>query len=334
MMSARKPIQRLAACCGASLVVLAAMTAGMRQAPTTSRQPVQTEAPSRTPSPHGAPDGCNACHAPQAGPPRAIPRDAVDLLCLSCHDGIRATREPHPIGRPAEGPRLTRPPADWPLIQDRLSCLTCHDVVAQCATPSLPREGRSRAGRSRAGRSELLREPPAGKSFCGTCHFAASAPRHNPHRMTSANGAIDAAACRFCHTGTMTFGAEAARTGEARLSAKEITLCGACHARHVDFFEPGHIGAHAPPDMLERLRHRAADENVADGAALSAALPLDRESRVTCSTCHNPHERGIFGDENALSAGALSFPKPAQAEPRLRAHPPDLCGACHEQWNR
>ncbi len=324
MMSARKHIPRLAACCCASLVVLAAMTAGMRQAPTASRQPAQKEPPSRTPSPHGSPDGCSACHAPQAGPPRAIPRDAVDLLCLTCHDGIRATREPHPIGRPAEGAQLTRPPADWTLIQDRLSCLTCHDVLAQCVTSSPPR----------GGRSQLLREPPAGKSFCGTCHVAASAPRHNPHRMTGADGTVDATACRFCHAEPMTSGAEAARTSEARLSSKEITLCGACHARHVDFFEPGHIGALAPPDMLERLRHRAADPNITAGSALSAALPLDREGRVTCSTCHNPHERGVFPDDHALSAGALSFPKPAQAEPRLRAHPLELCGACHAEWQR
>lgn len=130
MMSAGTHIQRMAACCGGSFVLLAAATAGMRQLPATVQQPSRRESPSRTPSPlgstantqgslaspHGSPDGCSACHAPQAGPPRAIPREAVDVMCLACHDGVRATREPHPIGRSADGPQLTRPPADLSLI--------------------------------------------------------------------------------------------------------------------------------------------------------------------------------------------------------------------------
>ncbi|MCC7291418.1 MAG: hypothetical protein IT449_05065 [Phycisphaerales bacterium] len=327
MKPARTHFQGAAACCGAGLVLFAAMlltatTVGMWQAPADLPHPVQEDARSRTANPHGSTSGCSACHVPQTGPPRAIPRDTVDLLCLSCHDGLRATREPHPIGRRADGTQLTRPPADWPLTADRLSCLTCHDVVRQCAASSLPR----------GDRPNLLRVPPDGKSFCGTCHVAASAPRHNPHRMTDADGTIDGPTCRFCHTETMPFGAEAARTGDARLTAREVTLCGACHARHVDFFEPGHLGVQAPPGMLERLRRSAADPNFAARRGASATLPLDSDGRVTCSTCHNPHERGVFPVEHALSDGALSFPKSAHTEPRMRAHPPDLCGACHAEW--
>ena len=84
----------------------------------------------------------------------------------------------------------------------------------------------------------MLREPPAGKSFCGTCHVAASAPRHNPHRMTGADGTLDivaedpqgtllAAPTNICFVGDALDRVVAANLGRWHLTLLDLGLIGA-----------------------------------------------------------------------------------------------------------
>src|SRR5215212_272016 len=57
----------------------------------------------KAPNPHFKPDACGSYHAIAGGKPLPIAAQKVDTLCLSCHDGIRASEEAHPVGVPVTG---------------------------------------------------------------------------------------------------------------------------------------------------------------------------------------------------------------------------------------
>ncbi|MCG3131430.1 MAG: hypothetical protein FLDDKLPJ_02222 [Phycisphaerae bacterium] len=290
-------------------------------------------------SPHWRADGCAACHEGDTKSPGPVPRERVDVLCLTCHDGKSAVRERHPVGRRFTSDQVENP-GNWPLVDGRLSCVTCHDFSAHCrVAPQRPRDN-----------PHFLRESAgAGGSAanCGVCHAAARAPRHNPHLMTDPGTGAGEASCGFCHSGPVASGASAVRTGRAALHTDEVTLCGACHAEHVDFFEPGHTGALMTASLVDQLRRWTREELSetggrdlpaassptaepgADSATFGLGLPLDAAGRITCSTCHNPHERGVFPVESPLGKGGLTFPRDVVAPAQLRAPPTTLCGACH-----
>ncbi|MCA9243573.1 MAG: hypothetical protein KDA32_06440 [Phycisphaerales bacterium] len=252
-------------------------------------------------NPHWVPDRCDACHGKNAGGAIApIPADQVDRLCLNCHDGRKAPEEAHPIGRPADSAQ-TRAPADWPLVDGKLGCLTCHDIQAHCDATA----------RRLVGNAALVRGYEAGAPLasCRQCHVAEQW-RVNPHR------ASDAASCAFCHSKAPAIDA-GVRSGEAALHVNDSRVCLGCHSPHADPAPRGHLGA-AMRDPYEVNLKRAADTLHA-----GSLLPL-ADGSVACYTCHNPHAPGLFlaGSDVGRRAGGddpydLRLPEAA------------LCIACH-----
>ncbi|MFQ5490580.1 MAG: hypothetical protein ACE5GE_07650 [Phycisphaerae bacterium] len=286
----------------------------------------QVEETPSTQNPHWSAQGCGRCHKLADGVPQAIELAMIDGLCLDCHDGARASRELHPIGRAVDAPGIAKP-ADWPAPDGRLGCITCHDVRQACqqrpARPTL--------------NAVFLRSPGAVDTgaFCGQCHQAvAEQGRHNPHRMIDVKGRVDAQACLFCHESAPAGGEGIRRTGQPRLRIDEPALCVTCHGSHVDYFEPGHIQAQPTPQIkaaLEALAARAGDTRPSipsvPGRSVCANLPLAPDGRVVCSTCHNPHQQGVFPDKSVLGCGGrpmdLSRPRPHRGLGK------SLCAACH-----
>jgi len=51
-------------------------------------------------------------------------------------------------------------------------------------------------------------------------------------------------------------------------------------------------------------------------------LPLDADGKMTCVTCHNPHQKGVIPPERAAAKGADS---------KFRHRLPDkMCTECHQ----
>jgi len=60
-------------------------------------------------------------------------------------------------------------------------------------------------------------------------------------------------------------------------------------------------------------------------------LPLGPRDTIVCSTCHNPHERGVFPEDSMLAAGASVW-RPGEQGRKLRGRGEDICSGCHEQY--
>lgn len=263
-----------------------------------------------TVSPHWTRDGCSACHDSTHGEPAAIEPVNVTAICLQCHDGEKAAAESHPIGREFKRADI-RLPEGWPAPGGQLSCLTCHDVVMACESSPSADVKAANPMMMRGGRMTDQ------ATYCGQCHVADLHERFNPHRMLNDNGRVDSNSCMYCHTETMDARASVRRDGRTALRGDESALCLGCHAQHEDYFEPGHFGARATDAMKRQL------------AAAGGRVPLTPSGTLTCSTCHNPHQRGVFAGDSVLDAGGQRLDRSADQPMALRGFGPGICGACH-----
>ncbi len=263
-------------------------------------------------NPHWRADRCTACHTRAGGFP--IPADEIDALCLTCHDGVAAPADPHPIGRPAQT-TLVSTPSRFPTPGGVVGCITCHDIVQHCEPEARP-QPQDRA---------LLRydNPLRPSDYCGQCHTDASATRYNPHVRRS-----DEQNCRFCHTS-----APAPRDGvrrfEPQLRVASADLCLNCHERHWDVSPRGHVER---PMTAATTAHLLANEQRlqpdAPRNAQPRLLPLGESDIVTCYTCHNPHAEGVFPADSTV--GALAS-HPSDRAALLRVDWMNLCVMCHQQ---
>jgi predicted CXXCH cytochrome family protein len=307
--------------------VLALATLVICQVPLRSTATLAQDAaqPTKTVNPHWSKDRCAQCHVQDAAALRAIPPVKADALCLSCHDGKAAVSEIHPIGR-AINPKTMDFPAAWPLSDGRLSCLTCHDVKVACAKNAIRPDDNV----------EMLRKPIDSKPFCLSCHRQEQFPKFNPHLMLTPDRKPVAEKCLTCHKETPATDIDRP-TGKPNLIADQFTLCKSCHPHHEDQFNPGHIGAKAKPEMLAFMRAResvglAATPSKELIAKLQAAgakptlLRPDDQNLLKCTTCHNPHQAGLFKSGTPAAFNAMRVIGNKVVSP---VHGEHFCNHCH-----
>jgi predicted CXXCH cytochrome family protein len=298
--------------------------------PALATRPASATRPAPAANPHWNATGCRICHEYTADEPQPIAVEQIDPLCWSCHDGQRAHREVHPVGRLfIEGQVLK--PEGWPTPENKLACVTCHDIRSACD------HGEARP----AVNSAFLRGTPGEtpRQFCGHCHLPGDEGhrRYSPHAMLDEQGRIMPQVCLFCHETTVEAAGKMTRTGEADLRSDPVGLCVVCHPRHVDYFDPGHIGYPLTTRMRERLIRLHAEKEAEAGngpqtqpADAALFLPLADNGRIVCATCHNPHEQGLFPPGSTLGEGAMD-PGGTDKRMRLRGLGRDVCRACHDK---
>jgi hypothetical protein len=255
----------------------------------------QTLAESTSLNPHGGRIFCLACHpdTPQPGTAVALrfPGNSL-LLCQRCHAGV----EHHPLG-------VKSTPATWkmdfshtPLENEAVVCISCHKPL-ECQGAV----GRENPRFLRGGPYDTVEE------FCQRCHEGKQFSSLDPHDQIAESGEVYQRKCLYCHTTVPSAGA-----GSDGLEYTDTltALCVSCHQ----------TGPHPTQDHLVRLPQRMRSNLLEYEELRKVRLPLDADN-VTCSTCHNPHERGLLKGPAGVGA---------DEEKRLRLTTfNEQCTPCH-----
>ncbi|MBK9128042.1 MAG: hypothetical protein IPM13_09600 [Phycisphaerales bacterium] len=268
-------------------------------------------------NPHWEASKCSACHTMTTGRPDPIAPERVDALCVGCHDGRRAPADPHPIGWAAAGGR-TRPPPGWPLVEGRIGCLTCHDMIQHCDAGAVRPEDNS----------ALVRDYDSSNpyEFCRICHVQEKW-RVNPHRNQVA-GFGGAHACAFCHIASPERTDGGGWTFDPGLRGGSNQLCLGCHTMHADPAPEGHLDREVTPAVLAAMLD--AERRVFGTAGPEPRLLVLENGRITCATCHTPHAEdpepiGLF--TSAMTRARSRAPE--DEHKGLRVEHLALCRHCH-----
>lgn len=241
---------------------------------------------------------CVICHR-TATPPydeASVSAPGLDLsaACMDCH---HYSENHHPVSFVPEREIDSR----FPLFDGEVQCLTCHQGHGTngLANPKLLRGG------PYADRREI----------CTGCHIIDQDLSFNPHIMTGADGSIlevnNGPVCLICHNAVPD---QTTANTRVTFRADVAFLCWRCHPPMPGSFLNIHFQVRPRRKTLAFMKQHSREQDV--------DLPLLNRDRITCSTCHNPHQAGIIRKSSA-AAGADSIRK-------LRLAKELLCTGCHQ----
>jgi predicted CXXCH cytochrome family protein len=252
-------------------------------------------------NPHFRPNRCDACH-PGGRPPRLL-LTGTDALCLSCHSDEANRIEVHPHGISALTGEVKKIPSDFPLIDKKLACVTCHDPLVPCKRDAS------------VGVTDplFLRGGPYvnPSEICFHCHDRKLYQVFNPHDQVDSRGAIRPETCLYCHEPP-----PPGRDKKVAGIAREPN-CVSCHG--IVFHPAGTDHLKKPSRKVLENMQRVTREH-------KLYFPLTPGGEIYCGTCHNPHEKGVLDPDSPSAAGAEGdYPR----DRRLRTSPEEVCLVCH-----
>ena len=218
----------------------------------------------------------------------------MSLICMDCHD---YGENHHPVNIVPNREIYS----GFPLIDGQIKCLTCHEAHGT-KQPSYPK---------------MLRGAPYTdrREICFKCHDMNEKNDLNPHVMFDAEGKIrqlrNGPICLSCHTHVPD---QSNPEKQVTFKADVAFLCWRCHPPMPGSFFRGHFLVKPSSKTSRYMKKYESSSNV--------TLPLLNRDRITCSTCHNPHQSGVI-DNAAAAAGASAYAK-------LRLSKKEICYGCHE----
>ena len=243
-------------------------------------------------NPHTLCVSCHATEKPQSEATLFSPGTDPSSICEDCH---QYKQNHHPVDYVPAKPLDSQ----FPLLNGRVKCLTCHEI---------------HGGPKHEGTPKLLRGGPYAdrRTICFKCHAGDEYANINPHDMLDDYGNIKEvkgkSVCLLCHA--IQPDPSVDRTEDVRFRADVGFLCWRCHPPMPgDFFKQHFLVK--PTKSMQNIRE--AEER------LLVIIPLVPRDRITCSTCHNPHQKGVIQREAAA--------KGSDVRSKLRL--PSFCTACH-----
>lgn len=280
--------------------VLAFLSMGRAAEPVSPPPPPTFQGLPITTDIHHSTKHCQLCHETgPKGPNRSRIKFGVDFRAgCACHyETPGDLRHPTDVA-PADAMRA-RMPGTFPLTEGKASCVTCHSFEVLCAPEKPPV-------------SSLRGAPYADRTaFCFRCHDDKQYERLNPHHQLDEAGRIVTEKCLYCHV---------KKPDETRATLSSVKLiggmemlCRGCH--NLGEAHPAGKPHYVKPDLEYLLRMRQIEKQY------GIILPLGEDGRITCITCHNPHDAGVIPKPLPAAKGAGE---------NLRHRLPNvLCAECH-----
>lgn len=240
--------------------------------------------------------GCHRGPASSISPDHPFPEGSdPSSFCLDCHNyqGNHHPVNVIPVGADANTGDLN----SFPLFQGEIKCLTCHEIHGD-------------------GGPRLLRGGPYGyrNEICFRCHDRDLNTKITPHRMLDADGYIREVngepICTLCHT---RIPEQNGMRSEVTFKADVAFLCWRCHPPMEGEFFRKHFLVKPRQGTLEHMQSTEREKGV--------LFPLLNRDRITCSTCHNPHEVGVIQYGPAQAGAGL--------HDSLRMPKEAICSGCH-----
>jgi hypothetical protein len=257
---------------------------------------------------------CTECHLqkPNKGDDTLLRSDNYTQTCR-CH-GYTPDTYTHPVEIELSPEKKASIPAEFPLTNNRITCDTCHNMALQCE-PKYELRHHNKAF--------LRTDSSLGRTFlCFQCHTKEKFKMFDPHKQLDESGAINEESCLYCHRirpdeQHATLESKKNGVDTVHLVGDLEVLCLRCHNKKVGP-HPLNINHLVKPSEKVSSRMHWSERN------LWIVLFLNNEGKITCITCHNPHERGVIPTEKATSAGASE-------KGRLRKAwgGGSICVACH-----
>ena len=250
---------------------------------------------------------CTECHTKipnnKTGDSKFLKYNGDYKQLCKCHYETQP-RDSHPVDMPPSEDMKARIPREFPLIDQKLSCSTCHDVYMQCQDvrdPYLRQKNFLRGGQTR----NIL-------DFCFRCHDIKKFNRYNPHKQLNDKGETIQETCLYCHSEVPSV--KEINRQNSYLIGDRTALCIGCH-NPVDKTSLHYRHLRRPSaGVLERINRMGTEYNI--------ALPLTDSGMVTCVTCHDPHQDGLIP---GYRLGAID-PK----QEKNNQFSGNLCNKCHE----
>jgi len=219
-------------------------------------------------------------------------------LCLGCHNYLNSH---HPVN--FEPDRILFDEGDinpFPLFDGQIRCLTCHEVHPEEKVRKLLRGG-----------------PYADRrGICFKCHLDESANPFNIHKMLDAGGRIielnGAPVCLTCHR---EMPKQSEFRNQASFRADVGFICWRCHPPMPGNFFNDHFQVRPSAKVRDLMKKNEIENNI--------GFPLKNRGRITCSTCHNPHQKGVIRFGSAIAG--------EDEHDKLRMPPGVICSGCHEK---
>jgi hypothetical protein len=230
-----------------------------------------------------------------------------EQLCR-CHHSTPGSLV-HPWGIVPSKGKIDKIPAEFPLKNGKLSCGTCHDIALQCQES--PKKLRKKL---RKKKKFFLRGEPYKQrtDFCFKCHNQKSYEMQDVHDQVNDNGEMLVKKCQYCHTEKPDV--KKTRYKNIKLIENPEAICQGCHV--INGNHSGNYNHMIKPSekALERMKNME--------TMFGIILPLYK-GKISCMTCHNPHEKGVIPAELPSAKGADS---------KFRHRLPNiLCQECHKK---
>jgi len=253
---------------------------------------------------------CDVCHTEvpnkKGGPKLKYNGDYIQLC--KCH-GYTPRTYIHPVNIIPSEEKKKKIPAEFPLPGGKVECITCHDIYLQCRKD---REMKIINPRFLRGAPYVSRT-----SLCYRCHDEKKYRKMNPHDQLTPDGKIIVAKCLYCHVEKPD--ELHATYGEVKLIGKFEVICYRCHIEKQGKHPINADHLKEPPDNI--LKNMKESEE-----RFGIILPLDKEGKITCVTCHNPHDRGVIPIYKTSAQGAGE-----KHRLRLAGKGLPICIACHRE---